>query len=121
MVLMILMDDIFVSLASLLYMYHTVSMTVHVKTKWIISTTHPFHIYWDIILLLCTTYLIIMIPSRIVFFLNHGNPFEYYTMASDYLVDCVFLIDMILQGGFFAYNDLQGGRKVMISDRVSTV
>lgn len=102
-------------------MAQSVSAVQDLNKNHIISVYNPFHIYWDVTLLTSTIYLIIMIPTRI----SHHVALEGaaatgadYTLIVDYLVDLIFIMDMVLQGRFFAYKDLAGGRQMVISDKV---
>jgi len=90
--------------------------------KGIIMPYSPFHVYWDVLLLLATTYQCIAIVMRI----NHETfnylkfdalpPFS-FSLYVDYFFDLIFIADMFLNAQVFAYNDISTGRAEIVSER----
>ena len=90
--------------------------------KGIIMPYDPFHVYWDVLLLVATTYQCLAIPIRIdreVFNYTRYDktaPFDPLLFV-DYFFDFIFIVDMYLNARVFAYNEISAGRAEVITDK----
>ena len=113
------------------------------KQQLIIFPFDKFHLFWDPLLIIGTYYMCISVPIRIQLTYAHAvkecrslsdergdddvhgfckESSELYEgfdpfLVLDYAFDVVFLIDMYLRAVVMAFNDIQGGKDVLVIER----
>lgn len=78
------------------------------------------HVYWDLFCIFAIMYYCISSPIRFALFYKSNtleiayNPSFYL----DYVIDALFLVDLVLRLMVYAYIDIENGRNEVISDRL---
>uniref|UniRef100_A0A7S1UCC9 Cyclic nucleotide-binding domain-containing protein n=1 Tax=Phaeomonas parva TaxID=124430 RepID=A0A7S1UCC9_9STRA len=87
----------------------------------VIEPDSSFHIYWDTLLIVCTLYGALAIPGRLTALVGNGETIEEsnlwdWSLIVDYLFEFVYIGEMVLQGYFFAFHDIDSDRDDIIYD-----
>lgn len=89
--------------------------------KFTIKPNSRIHVYWDLFSIMATLYYAMDFPIRITHYLRAkrlGSSYD-LSFAVGYMIDLLFIGDMILRSTFYAYTAHVDGKPVIISDRMA--